>query len=188
MRKFSLVFAVILCVFIFAGCGGNVYDEEPAESPSTDETPNNYPDTYDTTSVLNGTWLLIENAENITLDYEGSSVELQQISGTTRFSNTQLKNDTGVSFITSHSTWHAFRDDETRTYMGIVPIDIDDQVVSLTHIGSNKWRGEVYDARRTLMEIEILSDKTIAIQQKGIAFIDEIHGVDYDIAFTFRKQ
>ena len=190
MRKFMGLFLVMsLCVFMLSGCGGNVYDEETSdEETQTDETPNNYPDTYDTASVLNGTWIMIEGADAITLDYEEDSIELQQISGTTIFSNTQLKNDTGVSFVTSHTSWHAFLDGDTRSYMGIVPIDIDDQVVNLTHIGSNKWRGEVYDAYRTVMEIEILSEKTITIQQKGVAFIDDTHGIDYDITFTFRKQ
>lgn len=188
MRKFMGLFLVMsLCVFMLSGCGGNVYEEAPVDPP-TDETPNNYPDTYDTASVLNGTWILIEGAEPITLDYEEDSIELQQISGITIFSNSQLKNDTGVSFVTSHSTWHAFLDGETRTYMGIVPIDIDDQVVSFAHVGSDRWRGEVHDAYRTVMEIEIISDKTMTIQQKGVAFIDNTHGIDYDITFTFRKQ
>ncbi|MBQ7594875.1 MAG: hypothetical protein IJU48_11080 [Synergistaceae bacterium] len=189
MRKFWGLFLVMsLCVFMFSGCGGNVYDEGTSETPSTDETPNNYPDSYDTASVLNGTWIMIEGADSITLDYDENSIELQQISGTTIFSNTQLKEDTGVSFVTSHTSWHAFLDGDTRSYMGILPIDIDDKVVSMTHIGSNKWRGEIYDTYRTVMEIEILSDKTMTIQQKGVVFIDDTHGVDYDITFTFRKQ
>ena len=196
MRNFwGLLLIMILSVFMLSGCGGNVYSGSSSDGTTTseDQTPSiDSPDSSQTENILNGTWLMIEGAEGITLDYtsdsEDISIELSQISGTTIFSNAQINGETGTSFVTSHTSWRAFREGDTRLYLGIVPINIDDQVMTLTYAGSNKWHGEISDAYHTVMEIEILSERTLTIQQKGVAFIDSVHGVDYDITFTFRKQ
>ena len=94
----------------------------------------------------------------------------------------------GVSFITSHETWHAFLDADTRSYMGIKTLNIDDQVMSMKQSGADKWRCELYDQYRTVMYITVLSQNIIQVQEHRLAVLDDSIEIDYDVTFTMKKQ
>ena len=186
MRLWLIVMVVFCAAFLAGGCGGSA----DSSSDTEDNTiANDMPDTYNTQDVLNGTWIVIDqDSINITVDYSSTTMEMRLITASLTFSNTNISGTSGVSFVTSHETWHAFLEGDVRTYMGVQTINIDNQVMSMIQSEADIWRCELYDQYRTVMNITILSPTVIQVSERRIAVINDTEGVDYEVTFTMKKQ
>ena len=188
MRLWLLVIVMFGAVVLAGGCGGSADSSSDTSSGDT-SVPNNEPDTYDTQDVLNGTWVVIDQEEiSIAAEYGEDTMTLLLITASMTFSNTNITGSSGVSFITSHETWHAFLDTTPRSHMGIKSLNIDDQVMSMKQSGADQWRCELYDQYRTVMYITVLSQNIIQVTERRIAVIDDSVGIDYEVTFTMKKQ
>ena len=175
---------IIMCsaAFLSGGCGGS------ADSASENTTiANDEPDTYNTQEILNGTWIVIDQ-DNISVTVDSSNLEMRLITASITLSNTNITGTSGVSFITSHETWHMFLGGDTRNYLGIQAVNIDNQVMSMIQSEADKWRCELYDQYRTVMNITVLSQNVIQVTEHRIAEINDTEGVDYEVTFTMKKQ
>ena len=104
------------------------------------------------------------------------------------FANTQITGTRGLSTITLHETWNAYLDGDVRVYMGIIPVNLDDQVVSLIKQGADNWRGEILDTYKTVLNIEVLADNLIKLTEHRIAPVSGDVLIEYDNELTFRKK
>lgn len=177
---------IALCVFMFSGCGGSA-DSDSEDNKDTD-APNDYPDTYNTQNLLNGTWVVMgEEMPEITIASGDNNINMQLVTASMTFSNTKIDGSTGTSFITNHETWQAFLDVEPESYLGVQSINLDNQVMTMVQTGSDKWKCDIYDEYRTLMNIELLSEKRIQVYERRITVINN-HAVQYEVTFNMRKQ
>ena len=185
--KLWLIMIVFAAAFLSGGCGGSADSSDSSEGDSS--IPNDEPDTYNTQNVLNGTWIVIDPDDiTITADYGEDTLEMLLITVSMTFSNTNINGSSGVSFITSHETWHTFLNADTRSYMGTQSINIDNQVMSMIQSGADQWRCELYDSYRTVMNITVLSETIIQVSEHRIAVLDDNTGIDYEVTFTMKKQ
>lgn len=174
---------LLVTVFMFSGCGGSLDPEEDTEPEIP--VPNNLPDTYNATNVLEGTWLVTDDLPEMNPDdYESHDVLMRMASGYMVFSDVKTEGNTGTSYVSSHQEWHLWIDGN---YYGLVPIDIDSEVMNMIHVGADRWRCEIYDSERTVLNIEITSESTIRAAQIGVAPIGE-NILRYNNTFNFRKQ
>ena len=186
VNKLSLWAVVLmsLIVFVFSGCGGSA-DNNTEEST---EIPNNNPDTYNTAWVLDGSWAVLDQEVNITADLGENTLDMYLVTASMIFSDTEILGSRGLSTITTHESWRMILEDDTRTYLGIVPINIDNQVMSMIKSGADNWRCELSDAYKTVINIEILAENLIQITEHRIAAVSGDQGVEYDAVLTFRKK
>ena len=178
---------MVICsaAFLSGGCGGS------ADSTSEDNTTitNDEPDTYNTQDILNGTWIVIDQDNiNITAEYSDTTLDMSLITASITFSRTSITGTSGVSFITSHETWHAFLVGDVRQHLGIQSVNIDNQVMSMIQSEADTWRCELYDQYRTVMIITVLSPNVIQVSERRIAVINDTEGIDYEVTFTMKKQ
>ncbi len=188
MRKikfWSLVLMLGLLVFAFSGCGGSADTgkESSGDIPSTD------PDTYDTMTVLGGNWAVVDQEVSVSATYSNDlTLDMFLVSATMNFTDTQITGSRGITTLTLHESWQCILDGDTRVYIGIVPINLDEVVTSMIQSGADNWRCELYDAYRTVMNIEIKEEKLIQVSEHRIAMVDDVHGIEYETVLTFRKQ
>ncbi|MBQ7219731.1 MAG: hypothetical protein IJS28_02000 [Synergistaceae bacterium] len=186
MSIWLLVMVMCAAVCLSGGCGGSA---DSSDTSGDTSIPNDEPDTYNTQNVLNGTWVVIDQEEiSITVDYGENTLDMLLVTASMTFSNTNIEGSSGVGFITSHETWHAFLNSGTRSYLGIKTLNIDDQVMSMKQSGADQWRCELYDQYRTVMYITVLSQNIIQVSEHRIADIDDNAGIDYEVTFTMKKQ
>ncbi|MBQ7154116.1 MAG: hypothetical protein IJR85_01020 [Synergistaceae bacterium] len=186
MKFWSILLVLGLAVFAFSGCGGSADTETPGENG---DIPNNTPDTYETADVLGGRWDVIDQSITIDADYtDGTTLELMLSTASLTFADTEIIGTRGLSTITLHETWNAYLNADVRTYMGIIPVNIDDQVISLIKQGADNWRCEMMDTYRTVMNIEILAANLIKLTEHRIAPLSGDVLIEYDNELTFRKK
>ena len=177
---------ISIAAILSGGCGGSA----DSSSSSEDSTiSNNEPNTYDAQKILNGTWVVIDQEDiSVAVDYGDDTLDMLLITANLTFSNTSINGSSGVSFITSHETWHAFLNADTRNYMGIQSVNLDNQVMSMMQSGADKWRCVLYDQYRTVFNIEVLAENVIQVSEHRIAVVGDSVGVEYEVTFTMRKQ
>ena len=178
---------ICLCsaVFVFSGCGGSA--DSSSGSESTD-IPNNNPDTYNTASVLDGDWEVIDQEITLDVDYGDSSLNMYLVTASMTFTDTDITESSGNSIVTLHESWRAILDDETRSYLGIIPVNLDEQFMSMVKSGADNWRCELSDEFQTVLNIEILSENIIQVTEHRLAVISGDNGIEYDNVMTFRKK
>ena len=187
-RLWLLVFVICVAAFLSGGCGGSA--SSSSSGNSDDKTiANNEPNTYDTQTVLNGTWIVINQEDiSVTVDSSDNTLDMLLITASMTFSNTYINGSSGMSFVTSHETWHSFLNGDTRTHMGIQSINLDNQAMTMMQAGADKWRCEVYDQYRNVLNIEILAENVIQVSEHRIAALDGSIVIDYEVTFTMKKQ
>ena len=181
----SLMICMCFAVFMFSGCGGSA--DSSSGSESTD-IPNNNPDTYDTASVLDGDWEVIDQEITLDVDYGDSSLNMYLVTASMTFTDTDITETRGISTVTLHESWRAVLDDETRSYFGIIPVNLDDQFMSMVKSGADNWRCELSDEFQTVLNIEILAENIIQVTEHRLAVISGSSGIEYDNVMTFRKK
>lgn len=186
MKFWSVLFVLGLAMFAFSGCGGSADTEESSES---EDIPNNRPDTYDTADVLGGRWDVIDQEVKIEADYtDDITLEMMLSTASLTFADTQITGTRGLSTVTLHETWNAYLDGDTRLYIGIIPINLDNEIVSMIKQGADNWRCEIQDMYKTVMNIEILAANLIKLTEHRIAPISGDILIEYDNELTFRKK
>ncbi|MBQ7168978.1 MAG: hypothetical protein IJR63_03640 [Synergistaceae bacterium] len=192
MRKFrSWPFLAAIGLFMFAvtgcsGSGGSLEPSDPAEQEIT--IPNDYPDTYDTERVLEGTWRTVDE------NYEASSTYFRFVlnSASLTFTSTDIEGTVAQSSITSRQEWY------TSLISGDVEIDLginslglnfDGETGTMIHQGKDSWRCNVDGNSKTAMNIKVLSETLITVGFKGTTgSIYNGIGTLYDFTLTFRKE
>ena len=186
LRFWSLLFVLGLAVFMFTGCGGSA----DSGSEETTELPNNTPDTYEMSRVLDGTWDVLDQEITIDTDFNGGTLNMYLVTSSLRFTDTEITGARGLSSITLHENWRMILESgDVRLYMGINPINIDNQGMSLVKSGADNWRCDLYDAYRTVINIEVLAENIIKLTEHRLALISgDTQGIEYDNTMTFRKR
>ncbi len=184
--KFAMLAMLVMCaiVFVFSGCGGSADNT----SEETTEIPYDTPDTYHTALVLDGSWALLDQEVSITADLGDDPLDMYLVTASLIFSDTEIFGSRGISTITTHESWRMIVDSDTRRYLGIVPVNIDNQVMSMIKSGADKWRCELSDVYKTVMNIEILAENLIQITEHRLTAVSGDQGVEYDAVLTFRKK
>ena len=179
----SLMICLCFGVFMFSGCGGS------ADSSSSSESFNN-PDTYNTAEVLNGNWEVIDQEVVINADYGNTTygMSMYLVTASMAFIDTDITETRGISTITLHESWRAVLGDDNRTYMGIIPVNLDSQVMSMVKSSANNWRCELFDEYKTVLNIEILEADIITVTEHRLAVINDSNVIEYDNVLTFRKK
>ena len=175
-----------LAVFMFAGCGGSA-DTSSSESESTD-IPNNKPDTYNTALVLDGNWEVIDPTIVINVDSGDSKLEMYLVTASMTFSDTEFTETRGFSTVTLLESWRTVLDNDTRSYIGIIPVNIDSQMMNMIKSGADNWRCELSDEFKTVLSLEILAENMIRVTEHRLALINGSSGIEYDNVMTFRKK
>ena len=182
----SLMVYLCLAVFMFAGCGGSA-DTSSSESESTD-IPNNKPDTYNTALVLDGNWEVIDPTIVINVDSGDSKLEMYLVTASMTFSDTEFTETRGFSTVTLLESWRTVLDNDTRSYIGIIPVNIDSQMMNMIKSGADNWRCELSDEFKTVLSLEILAENMIRVTEHRLALINGSSGIEYDNVMTFRKK
>ena len=182
----SLMICICFAVFMFSGCGGS------ADSDSSDNLgtgiPNNNPESYNTAEVLEGNWEVIDQEIVINVDYGDSALDMYLVTASMTFTDTDITETRGISTATLHESWRAILDDDTRSYFGIIPVNLDNQIMSMVKSGADNWRCELFDEYKTVMNIEILAYNIIRVTEHRLAVISGSSGIEYDNVMTFRKK
>ena len=189
MRKlvfWNLMICLCLSVFVFSGCGGSA-DTDSSDNLGTG-IPNNNPESYNTAEVLDGNWEVIDQEVVINVDYGDSTLEMYLVTASMSFTDTEITGTRGLSTITLHESWRAVLDDDTRSYMGVIPINLDSEVMSMVKSGADNWRCELFDEFKTVINIEILAYNIIKVTEHRLAVINGSSGIEYDNVMTFRKK
>ena len=173
-------------MFVFSGCGGSA--DSSSSSGGSTALPNNEPDTYNTAVMLDGNWEVIDQEVIINADYSTYGLNMYLVTASMTFTDTELTETRGLSTITLHESWRAVLGDETRTYMGIIPVNLDNQVMSMVKSGADNWRCELFDEYKTVLNIEILAENIIQVTEHRLAVINGSSGIEYDNVLTFRKK
>ncbi len=163
-------------VFMLSGCGGS------ADS-SSDSTSS-----YNTAEVLDGNWELIDQEVAIDVEYGESGLNMYLVTASMAFTDTDITQTRGISTVTLHESWRTMLADETRTYMGIIPVNLDNQVMSMVKSGADNWRCELFDEYKTVMNIEILAENMIQVTEQRLTVINDSNVIEYDNVMTFRKK
>lgn len=189
MRKLvfcSLMICMCFGVFMSSGCGGSA--DTSSSSESTD-LPNNNPDTYNTALVLDGNWEVIDQQIAIDVSYGDSVLNMYLSTASMTFTDTEITGTHGLSTVTLHESWRAVLDDnDTRSFIGIIPVNLDNQVMNMAKSGADNWRCELFDEYRTVLNIEILAENTIQVTEHRLAVVNDSTGIEYDNVMTFRKK
>ncbi len=180
-----LITGLYLLVFTFSGCGGTADTSSDSESS---DIPNNNPDSYNTAAVLDGNWEVIDQEITLDVDYGDSQLNMYLVTASMQFTDTEITETRGLSTVTLHESWRAVLNDETRTYFGIIPVNLDSQVMSMVKSGADNWRCELFDEFKTVLNIEILSYNIIQVTEHRLAVISDGSGIEYDNVMTFRKK
>ena len=183
-----LMIVLLLAVLAFSGCGGSKDSEDSSGGDTS--IPNNTPDTYNTEYVLSGRWDVIDQSITIDADYvNDTTLNLTLSTASMTFANTQIAGTRGLSTITLHETWNAYIEGgDVRVYMGLLAVNLDDQVVSLIKQGADNWRGEILDTYKTVLNIEVLAENLIKLTEHRIAPVSGDVLIEYDNELTFRKK
>ena len=186
IKFWCLVFVLGLAVFAFSGCGGSASSDSDEDS----STPNSLPDTYDTAALLTGAWIFVgENASTITLTSgDNSSLSMTLTAASLVISDVNLTNTSGTASLTLHETWRAFRNGDNTEYYGLVPINMDNQIMSLTKTAKDNWRCDVYEPYRSSISIEILREDIIRLTENRVVAVEGMPARQYENTMSFRKQ
>ena len=183
---------IILCmaVYTLSGCGGS--KDSDSETESTD-LPNNNPDTYNTAAVLDGTWAVIDQEITATAAYSGDvGVSMYLVTASMTFNDTEITGTRGLSSVSLRESWRFSEDDSSQANVEVIPINLDNQVMSMVKSGSDKWRCELFDTYKNVLNITVLAQNLIQVSAHRVAAIDSgfLSGylIEYDTALTFRKK
>ena len=187
MRKFFWV-ALCLCVLFISGCGGSL---DPQDNDNTTQTiSQDVAPSFNVSEILNGNWSVIDESIATEINYDGNTyIELIMASVSFAFTGTEIHGNNGTALVTSFQTWREILNkNSVRTYLGFYNLNIDNELMTLTNAGANKWRGEVQDTDRTIINLEILSPEIMRVTQEGISEIYDNRGMNYSFTFTMRKR
>ena len=184
----SLIVCLCFGLFIFSGCGGSA-DSSSSSSEST-ALPNNEPDTYNTAEVLNGSWDVIDQEIAIDVDYGDSVLNMYLTAASLAFTGTELAETKGTSTVTFHESWRrVLVNGDSRTYMGIMQVNLDNQRMKMAKSGADNWRCELpEDDYETVLNIKILAENMLQVTEDRLADIDGSSGIEYHNVMTFRKK
>ena len=182
----NMMICLCLSVFVLSGCGGSA-DTDSSDNLGTG-IPNNNPESYNTAEVLDGNWEVIDQEVVINVDYGDSTLEMYLVTASMSFTDTEITGTRGLSTITLHESWRAVLDDDTRSYMGVIPINLDSEVMSMVKSGADNWRCELFDEFKTVINIEVLAYNIIQVTEHRLAVINGSSGIEYDNVMTFRKK
>ena len=187
MKFWSLLFVLGLAVFAFSGCGGSASSDSDEEDSST---PNSLPDTYDTAALLTGAWVFVgENESSITLTSgDETTLSMTLSAASLIISDVNIDNVGGTASITLHETWRAFLNGDSTEYYGLVPINMDNQIMSLTKTAKDNWRCDVYEPYRSSINIEILKEDIISLTENRVVAVEGMPARQYENTMSFRKQ
>lgn len=181
---------IVLCfgVFVFSGCGGSA--DSSSSSSSSTALPNNEPDTYNTAEVLNGSWDVIDQEIVIDVDYGESVLNIYLTAASLDFTGTELAETKGTSTVTFHESWRrVLVNGDSRTYMGIMQVNLDNQRMKMAKTGADNWRCELpEDDYETVLNIKILAENMIQVTEDRLVEIDGSSGIEYHNVMTFRKK
>ena len=181
----SLMICLCSAVFVFSGCGGSADSSSSSESS---DIPNNNPETYNTALVLDGNWEVIDQEITIDVDYGDTGLNMYLVTASMTFTDTEITETRGISTVTLHESWRAVLNDDSRSYFGIIPVNLDNQVMSMVKSGADNWRCELFDEYKTVLNIEILAANIIRVTEHRLAVISGSNGIEYDNVMTFRKK
>ena len=177
----------VMCflVFVFSGCGGSA---DTSSSSESSDIPNNNPDSYNTAAVLDGNWEVIDQEIAVDVDYGDAILNMYLVTASMNFTDTEITETRGISTVTLHESWRAMLNDETRSYFGIIPVNLDSQIMSMVKSGADNWRCELFDEYKTVLNIEILAENIIQVTEHRLTVISDGTGIEYDNVMTFRKK
>ena len=187
-----IILLLSMAVFMFSGCGGSKDSDSDSDSESTD-IPNNNPDTYNTAAVLDGTWAVIDQEITATATYsEDVSVSMYLVTASIIFNDTEITGTRGLSSVSLRESWRFSEDDTTLANVEVIPINLDNQVMSMVKSGADNWRCELFDTYKTVLNITVLAQNLIQVSAHRVAAIDSgfLAGylIEYDTVLTFRKK
>ena len=185
--------ALSMIVFMFAGCGGSADSSSSDSESENTELPNNTPDTYNIAAVLEGSWAVIDQEITAEATYSDDvSLNMYLVAASIVFSDTEITGTQGFSSVSIDETWRTTYDSDSFSNMEIIPINLDNQTMSMIKSGADNWRCEISDNYKTVMNIELLAKNLIQIKSRRVAFINSgmLSGMllEYETTLTFRKK
>ena len=197
LRKANFLWLMLilsLAVFMFSGCGGSADSSSSDSDSENTELPNNLPDTYNTEAVLQGTWADIDQEMTVNAVYSDSgdiSLNLDLVTASMTFSDTQLTSTKGTATVSIHETWRTSLDSSLLEDTEIIPIEFNNQLASMLKSGADNWKCEMFDKYKNVLNIEVLAKDIIRVTSRKIALINSgtFSGtlIQYDTTLTFRK-
>lgn len=189
--KFSIIMlALSMALFLLSGCGGS--KDSDTETNSTD-FPNNTPETYNTAAVLDGTWNVIDQEITTTATYSGDvTLNMYLATASLLFSDTEITGTRGLSSVSIRESWRFSRENATIADVDVIPIHLDNQVMSMVKSGADNWRCELFDTYKTVLNITVRAHNLIQVTSHRFAVLDSgmLAGtlIEYNTTLTFRKK
>ena len=198
--QLSLVVLASL-VFLFSGCGGGGSNEgnntsNPAPAPNSYTEPevtnkpnpytepntsyNQYSDTYDIASVMNGVWY--GDSGSGTATNSGQTFNLMMNNMQIRIFNTQIIGNSGTTYISYRQYWDY--DDSVSDYITRVTLYGDAEEARMIHTGNNVWQCTFLDG--TIATITFLSEREAMVTQNGTTKVDNVT-YSYSLRYTMSK-
>ena len=191
MRKFrawAVMMVMLLAVFAVSGCGGGSLDPEDSSGETEQSIPNNSPDTYDTQSILEGSWRALDDSYEFSAEY----LTFRLNSALLTFSSTDIKGTVAQSKVTSHQYWYAYYTYGTLyTDLGLqtLGLDFSGETGTMIHQGKDRWRCNVDGNSKVVMNIEVISENVITVNYQGVTgALYNGYGTAYNFTLTFRKE
>ena len=203
MRRFqtwSMLLVMALCVFMASGCGGgggsmDSPDSEDSGNSQSQGLPNDYPDTYNMETLLEGRWRALNDA--YTFNTTNSAFSFRLYSARLDFESTDIKGSVGTSLVTSNQSWFGTYTSGDTYYSlnggNTVSLDLDfnSELATMEHQGKDSWRLEVGSGdKKVLLNIKVLSSDTLMqVRYQGTtSALYRDTGAIYDFTLNFGKE
>ena len=190
LRAWGMITVMGLFVAVLSGCGGGSIDPENTTEQNL-TIPNDYPDTYDTGKVLEGSWQAIDNGSG-GYDFSGTYFLFRLNSASLSFTSTDIRGTVAQPKITSHQEWHTnLISEDADIGINSLGLNFEGKRGTMIHQGRDSWRCTVNinDDSKIAMNITVISETLITVQFIGTS--DVIYGnigTQYDFTLTFRKE
>ena len=155
-----------------------VQPEPSTPEPNTGDT---YTDTYDISSVADGTWEGISGNGTATGVDGQYTLDMQSINATVW--GTKITGNTGETYITQRSYWNCYG----QNGLFIVRLLLRGDALKgiLVHAGVNTWRCENTENNEDILTITLISNTTAIVKQECPV---EVGGYSYHCSLTYTLQ
>ena len=188
-RAWGMLIVMGFAVFVLSGCGGGSLDTgDPIDSEPQQTIPNNSPDTYDTQSLLEGSWMAIDSTYQYSTEYFNFRLNSARLT----FTSVDIKGTVAQSKVSSRQEWFAdYESNDVYVDLGVqsLGLDFDSRTGTMIHQGKDNWRCNIDGDNKILMNITVSSDTIIRVNYQGISrSLYGSIGAEYDFTLTFRKE
>ena len=147
--------------------------------------------------MLEKTWGVITQNNQIDLSGENFEIEMLLISSDITFSDVDINGDSGTATISLDQSWRIiFKDGDVIDRIEYTSLNLNNKTINMTRSGNNKWRcyfassGDTEEEETILkgsvLNVQVTSSSSLHIIQDGIVYLHSTDGNSY--AFVYNQN